>query len=90
MQPDYLDLPSERRIAYCKSDGTGVGVVFLGGFSSDMTGTKAGPLGRGMREKRPPLPSIRLHRPRTLKRGICRRLRRRLGARCSRNHRNAD
>ena len=41
MQPDYLDLPSERRIAYCKSDGTGVGVVFLGGFSSDMTGTKA-------------------------------------------------
>ena len=41
MQPDYLDLPCERRIAYRKSDGTGVGVVFLGGFRSDMTGTKA-------------------------------------------------
>lgn len=41
MRPDYLDLPCERRIAYCKSNGTGVGVVFLGGLSSDMTGTKA-------------------------------------------------
>ncbi len=33
--------PSGRRIAYCKTDGAGPGVVFLGGFMSDMQGTKA-------------------------------------------------
>ena len=40
-QPDFLDTPSGRRIAYRRSDGTGPGVVFLGGFMSDMDGTKA-------------------------------------------------
>jgi len=30
-----------RRIAYERRKGTGPGVVFLGGFRSDMTGTKA-------------------------------------------------
>lgn len=29
------------KLAYCKTDGKGPGVVFLGGFRSDMTGTKA-------------------------------------------------
>ena len=29
------------RLAYVKTDGAGPGVVFLGGFASDMTGTKA-------------------------------------------------
>lgn len=44
--PDFLALPSNRRIAYHKTraqgDGLGrPGLVFLGGFRSDMTGTKA-------------------------------------------------
>ncbi len=38
--PSYLETNS-RRIAYHKTEGTGVGVVFLGGFKSDMEGTKA-------------------------------------------------
>ncbi|MBQ1204155.1 MAG: alpha/beta hydrolase [Loktanella sp.] len=33
--------PQGRRIAYHLSDGTGPAVVFLGGFKSDMAGTKA-------------------------------------------------
>ena len=39
--PDYLDTVSGRRIAYHQSAGAGPGVVFLGGFKSDMEGTKA-------------------------------------------------
>ena len=38
---DYLDTPAGRRIAYRFRDGQGPGIVFLGGFRSDMTGTKA-------------------------------------------------
>ncbi|WP_111559125.1 alpha/beta hydrolase [Paracoccus sediminilitoris] len=38
---DYLDTPSGRRIAYRRTKGQGPGIVFLGGFKSDMTGTKA-------------------------------------------------
>ena len=37
----WLDTPEGRRIAYCRTAGSGPGVVFLGGFRSDMTGTKA-------------------------------------------------
>jgi pimeloyl-ACP methyl ester carboxylesterase len=37
----FLETPQGRRIAYHKTDGTGPGVVFLGGFKSDMEGTKA-------------------------------------------------
>ena len=33
--------PQGRRIAYQRQQGAGPGVVFLGGFRSDMTGTKA-------------------------------------------------
>ncbi|MCI4662218.1 MAG: alpha/beta hydrolase [Neomegalonema sp.] len=45
-EPRYLDLPNNRRIAYHKLEASGTGnarptVVFLGGFRSDMTGTKA-------------------------------------------------
>ena len=36
-----LDTPQGRRLAYAQSAGKGPGVVFLGGFRSDMTGTKA-------------------------------------------------
>lgn len=38
---EYLNTPSGRRIAYNQSAGIGIGIVFLGGFMSDMDGTKA-------------------------------------------------
>ena len=38
---EMLTTPEGRRIAYHLSPGNGPGVVFLGGFRSDMTGTKA-------------------------------------------------
>lgn len=41
MEPSFLATPQGRRIAYHRSRGQGPGVVFLGGFRSDMTGTKA-------------------------------------------------
>ena len=39
--PETLERPDGHRIAYHKLAGRGPGVVFLGGFMSDMTGTKA-------------------------------------------------
>lgn len=44
--PQFLEFPDGRRLAYHKSEAAPEnshlpGVVFLGGFSSDMTGTKA-------------------------------------------------
>ncbi|MDP3960404.1 MAG: alpha/beta hydrolase [Pseudorhodobacter sp.] len=39
--PAFLDTPSGRRIACRQNPGASPGVVFLGGFASDMTGTKA-------------------------------------------------
>jgi pimeloyl-ACP methyl ester carboxylesterase len=36
-----LELRGGRRIAYHRTEGRGPGLVFLGGFRSDMTGTKA-------------------------------------------------
>ncbi len=41
MDHDTLTLPDGRAIAYHRTTGTGPGIVFLGGFRSDMTGTKA-------------------------------------------------
>lgn len=40
-EPSYLETPQGRRIAYHQSPGSGPAVVFLGGFMSDMEGTKA-------------------------------------------------
>ncbi|WP_147103698.1 alpha/beta fold hydrolase [Tateyamaria sp. syn59] len=40
-EPDYLETPQGRRLAYHWTDGTGPCVVFLGGLKSDMEGTKA-------------------------------------------------
>lgn len=37
----FLTTPQGRRIAYNRTEGKGTGVVFLGGFKSDMQGTKA-------------------------------------------------
>lgn len=39
--PEFLETQSGRRLAYERIPGTGPGVVFLGGFMSDMEGTKA-------------------------------------------------
>jgi len=39
--PAILETLRGRRIAHHRSGGAGPGVVFLGGFASDMTGTKA-------------------------------------------------
>ena len=39
--PEYLTTSQGRRIAYHLTDGQGPAVVFLGGFKSDMQGTKA-------------------------------------------------
>lgn len=38
---EFLVTPQGRRIAYHRTAGKGPGVVFLGGYKSDMTGTKA-------------------------------------------------
>lgn len=38
---DHLDTPHGRRLAFARTAGRGPGIVFLGGFRSDMTGTKA-------------------------------------------------
>lgn len=40
-KPEFLITAQGRKIAYHKVEGKGPGVVFLGGFSSDMSGTKA-------------------------------------------------
>jgi pimeloyl-ACP methyl ester carboxylesterase len=39
--PSFLDLPSGGRLAYHHIAGGAPGVLFCGGFTSDMTGTKA-------------------------------------------------
>jgi len=39
--PQFLETDTGRRIAYHKTDGAQPGLVFLGGFKSDMGGTKA-------------------------------------------------
>ncbi|MGI3170508.1 alpha/beta fold hydrolase [Pseudooceanicola sp. C21-150M6] len=39
--PQTLTTPQGRTIAYHKTEGAGPGVIFLGGFNSDMGGTKA-------------------------------------------------
>ena len=41
METEILVLPDGRRVAYHRVEGRTPGVVFLGGFRSDMTGTKA-------------------------------------------------
>jgi pimeloyl-ACP methyl ester carboxylesterase len=41
VEPSFHDTAAGRRIAYHKTEGKGPGVVFLGGFKSDMEGTKA-------------------------------------------------
>ena len=40
-KPEFLDTHAGRRIAYHRTEGAAPGGVFLGGFRSDMEGTKA-------------------------------------------------
>ncbi|MDU8943423.1 alpha/beta hydrolase [Ovoidimarina sediminis] len=40
-EPSWLTTPEGRRLGYYKVEGAGPAVVFLGGFRSDMEGTKA-------------------------------------------------
>ena len=39
--PSYLEKTDGARIAYHRSAGRSPGIIFFGGFASDMTGTKA-------------------------------------------------
>lgn len=48
---EHIDTPQGRRIAVMREAGTGPAVVFLGGFRSDMTGTKAAWLASWARER---------------------------------------
>ena len=41
MQPSFVTSDQGRRLAFHKTEGEGPVVVFLGGFASDMSGTKA-------------------------------------------------
>ena len=41
VKPSFLDAPHGARLACHRTPGSSPGVVFLGGFRSDMTGTKA-------------------------------------------------
>jgi len=50
-EPSRLDTPQGRRIAYHLSPGAGPVVIFLGGFMSDMEGTKAVHLEAAMRAR---------------------------------------
>jgi len=40
-EPSWLETGAGRRLAHHRLSGTGPGIVFLGGFKSDMEGTKA-------------------------------------------------
>jgi pimeloyl-ACP methyl ester carboxylesterase len=40
-EPQFMTSPQGRNLAYHATQGAGPGVVFLGGFKSDMTGSKA-------------------------------------------------
>jgi len=49
--PEFLAREDGERIAFCRRPGRAPGVVFLGGFMSDMTGTKAQALDRFCAER---------------------------------------
>jgi len=51
LQPKRLPLPGGVSLAYHRSPGSTPGVIFLGGFTSDMTGTKATTLEHWCRER---------------------------------------
>jgi hypothetical protein len=52
MKPEILITGQGRKIAYHQTKGEGAGIVFLGGFSSDMDGSKAYSYGTLGKKKR--------------------------------------
>ncbi len=50
--PSFLETPQGRRLAYHRTEGDGPCIVFLGGFLSDMDGTKAVHLENWARSRR--------------------------------------
>ena len=50
-EPQTTDTPQGRRLAFHRQAGAGPGIVFLGGFRSDMTGSKATFLDARARER---------------------------------------
>jgi pimeloyl-ACP methyl ester carboxylesterase len=50
-EPGFLELARGRRLAYRRLPGTAPGVLFCGGYTSDMTGSKATALERFCREQ---------------------------------------
>ncbi|MDE3015821.1 MAG: alpha/beta hydrolase [Pseudomonadota bacterium] len=50
-QPSFLELSEGRRLAYCLTPGSLPGIVFFGGFKSDMNGAKARALESFCREE---------------------------------------
>jgi len=42
IDPAFLSRPDGERVAFLRQEGQGPGLIWLGGFHSDMTGTKAG------------------------------------------------
>ena len=59
-----LDRGDGVELAWRRGAGRGPGVVFLGGFNSDMTGSKAEALSAFCAARGPGLPALRLFRPR--------------------------
>lgn len=51
MQPSFLELPYNHRIAYALTEGNLPCVIFMGGFKSDMTGLKATALEASCKER---------------------------------------
>ncbi|MEQ1705346.1 MAG: alpha/beta hydrolase [Rickettsiales bacterium] len=51
MQPSFLELADNHRLAYALTEGTLPCVIFMGGFKSDMTGSKATALEASCKER---------------------------------------
>lgn len=51
MQPSFLELPNNQRLAYALTEGTMPCVIFMGGFKSDMAGLKATALEASCKER---------------------------------------
>ncbi len=87
--PSVLDTPSGRRIAYHRTPGAGPGVVFFGGFRSDMEGTKAVHLEAWAKRTGRAVPPLRLLGPRPVVGAVRGRRHRRLGGGCGRGDHRA-
>ena len=71
--PDFIDGPNGR-IAFRQRHGAGPGIVWLGGFRSDMLGTKAEFLDQWAKDQGARIFAFRLFRPWRIERQIRRRM----------------